>query len=110
MFCKLNYFLVTDKDECVKNSPPPCSHNCTNIPFGFECSCAEGYVLGADGKTCAGKYRTTGKYRSTGQIKLQINTELQVKIELQVNTEPRLNTNPQVNLELHCQEIQDFDF
>lgn len=49
----------TDKDECVKNSPPPCSHNCTNIPFGFECSCAEGYVLGADGKTCADKDECT---------------------------------------------------
>ncbi|XP_065939071.1 uncharacterized protein [Magallana gigas] len=49
----------TDKDECVKNSPPPCSHNCTNIEFGFTCSCAEGYVLGADGKTCTDKDECT---------------------------------------------------
>ncbi|XP_062578222.1 mucin-like protein [Saccostrea cucullata] len=50
-----NGITCTDKDECVKNNPPPCAHNCTNIPFGFTCSCADGYVLGGDAKSCSDK-------------------------------------------------------
>ncbi|KAK3103588.1 hypothetical protein FSP39_020372 [Pinctada imbricata] len=41
----------TDLDEC-QEVPPRCSQTCTNIAFGFECSCNAGYNLDADTVTC----------------------------------------------------------
>lgn len=44
--------LLKDIDECLDASA--CDHNCTNEKGSFTCSCAVGYRLGNDGKSCTG--------------------------------------------------------
>lgn len=44
--------LLKDIDEC--QDPSTCDHNCTNKKGSFTCSCAVGYRLGNDGKSCTG--------------------------------------------------------
>lgn len=44
--------LFKDIDECLDASA--CDHNCTNEKGSFTCSCAVGYRLGNDGKSCTG--------------------------------------------------------
>ncbi|CAD5125803.1 DgyrCDS14009 [Dimorphilus gyrociliatus] len=39
-----------DIDEC--STDPGCQHICKNMPGSFACLCKEGYILGADGKSC----------------------------------------------------------
>ena len=46
---------ATDVDECERGD---CSHNCSNLPGSFVCSCREGFYLSADGRTCFGNYAT----------------------------------------------------
>ena len=52
---RINLLVVlcaADIDEC-SSSNGGCAHNCTNLVGGHECSCRDGYTLGADNKTCA---------------------------------------------------------
>lgn len=51
-FILLNMLLLKDIDECIDSST--CDHNCTNKKGSFDCSCAVGYRLGNDGKSCTG--------------------------------------------------------
>ena len=46
---------MTDINECERGISG-CEGNCTDTIGGFNCSCSEGFVLGADGKSCIGKY------------------------------------------------------
>ena len=46
-----SYF--SDIDECLTNNSG-CDQTCVNTPGSFDCKCKEGYVLGDNGKTCAG--------------------------------------------------------
>ena len=49
---RLNCFFI-DVDECDDGNGG-CSHNCTNIPGSYTCSCEEGYELLEDQQTCTG--------------------------------------------------------
>lgn len=51
-FIYINMLLLKDIDECQDSST--CDHNCTNKEGSFTCSCAVGYRLGNDGKSCTG--------------------------------------------------------
>lgn len=48
-----SYFL-TDTDECQDNNGG-CQSLCKNNIGGHECSCAKGFKLQPDGKTCVGE-------------------------------------------------------
>ena len=50
IFCNLKFL---DKDECLSNNGG-CAHNCTNYNGTYGCSCATGYTLSANGKSCTG--------------------------------------------------------
>ena len=43
--------LFLDDNEC-ENPSHGCSHQCTNTPGSFVCSCNDGYELDEDGNTC----------------------------------------------------------
>ena len=42
---------TTDIDECAMGADD-CDQECTNNESSFTCSCASGYTLAEDGKTC----------------------------------------------------------
>ena len=42
----------TDIDECASK---PCSQHCVNTKGSYKCTCAEGYQLGRNQKTCKAK-------------------------------------------------------
>ena len=48
-------FIVEDTNECQNNNGG-CAQSCTNTEGSFLCSCDTGYILGADGFGCDGKY------------------------------------------------------
>eukprot|EP00920_Eleutheroschizon_duboscqi_P038463 GHVT01092195.1.p1 GENE.GHVT01092195.1~~GHVT01092195.1.p1 ORF type:complete len:848 (+),score=286.26 GHVT01092195.1:202-2745(+) len=43
-----------DRDEChdMDGALNPCAQRCENIPQGVRCSCENGFVLSADGRSC----------------------------------------------------------
>ena len=45
--------MILDIDECLTGNGG-CNQTCNNNMGSFECSCAEGYLLHADGKQCTG--------------------------------------------------------
>lgn len=47
-------YLITDIDECATGNGG-CEHNCTNYEGYYECTCREGFQLGADNRTCIGE-------------------------------------------------------
>lgn len=54
-FLCLNYLLLADINECLKS---PCYVNnsrCENTRGGYNCSCTNGYILGAN-NVCKGNY------------------------------------------------------
>ena len=52
-------FLFVDKDECALgiNDCNPETSICVNTLGSYVCHCKEGFVLGADGRTCEGGNR-----------------------------------------------------
>ena len=50
-------FLFADKDECDLNINDcnPETSICVNTLGSYVCHCKEGFVLGADGRTCEGR-------------------------------------------------------
>ena len=50
-------FLFADKDECALgiNNCNPETSICVNTLGSYVCYCKEGFVLGADGRTCEGR-------------------------------------------------------
>ena len=44
------FVLCVEVDEC--RAYGSCAQYCTNTPGSFTCSCASGYTLKADGRTC----------------------------------------------------------
>ena len=48
-------FNAEDVNECLFTKL--CSHTCTNVPGGYQCSCPRGYFLSADGRRCFGEWR-----------------------------------------------------
>lgn len=58
-------FFSIDIDECEVTGLTPlgvnitkagCESGCINLNGTFKCTCQPGWILLADGKTCAGKY------------------------------------------------------
>lgn len=53
---KLNLsFMYSAGEACSHDDFGRCSHYCTEdstAPYGFSCSCAQGYILQIDGYTC----------------------------------------------------------
>ena len=49
----LTYFIPSDIDECLEQSPCDQSAMCTNTPGSFTCTCNDGYR--GDGMTCTGQ-------------------------------------------------------
>ena len=49
-------FQYSDKDECAISSDNECTQKdkCVNTAGGYTCSCASGYKLLTDGRTCTG--------------------------------------------------------
>lgn len=43
-----------DLDECEDE---PCDYTCNNVPGSFQCSCADGFVLHSDNRSCDGMHR-----------------------------------------------------
>ena len=50
-------------DLCARENGG-CSHICTNVPGGRECSCREGFALASDGQLCLGKQITISILKS----------------------------------------------
>ena len=50
-WCCIFVYLV-DTDECKISKP--CEQSCTNMPGSYTCTCNNGYILEANGKTCIG--------------------------------------------------------
>ena len=50
--------LYTDYNECLVNNGN-CSHNCTNLIPGHQCSCLDGFILDRDNRTWKGKKSDT---------------------------------------------------
>ena len=48
------HIFLTDINECLSNNGG-CEHNCMNVDGGFNCTCAEGFELAANGFGCFGK-------------------------------------------------------
>ena len=46
------------ENECTTGTHN-CSQGCTNLAFGYQCSCSSGYELMADLKNCRGEYFKT---------------------------------------------------
>ena len=57
VFSRKCCFFLSDTDLCSTDNGE-CSHNCTDLLPGRECSCYSGYVLNADGHTCNGNNST----------------------------------------------------
>ena len=51
--CIIVAFSLLDKNECLTNNGG-CAHNCTNYNGTYGCSCASGYTLSDNGKSCTG--------------------------------------------------------
>lgn len=51
--CKISCFF-SDINECL-NGNGNCTQLCTNTIGSYSCSCANGYLMQADGRTCIGK-------------------------------------------------------
>ena len=51
--CIIVAFSLLDINECLTNNGG-CAHNCTNYNGTYGCSCASGYTLNANGKSCTG--------------------------------------------------------
>ncbi|KFD53736.1 hypothetical protein M513_05441 [Trichuris suis] len=47
-------FGVCDEHQCLKSNMK-CQQLCYDTPYGFSCSCNEGYYLQTDGRTCSAK-------------------------------------------------------
>lgn len=45
--------VSTDHNECQTNNGG-CSHHCSDLKLGFNCSCPAGYSLKMDKRTCEG--------------------------------------------------------
>lgn len=46
--------ISADRNECQTNNGG-CSHYCSDLKLGFNCSCAAGYSLKMDKRTCEGE-------------------------------------------------------
>ena len=46
-----------DIDECTRGTEE-CSHGCANTEGSYYCTCADGYELSGDNKTCVGELIT----------------------------------------------------
>ena len=49
--------IIIDINECSEESHN-CDQICTNTVGSFKCSCADGFKLSSDGRTCSGIQRT----------------------------------------------------
>ena len=47
--------MPVDIDEC-NSTYHGCSHQCNNVPGGYNCNCNEGYYLQSNGRECQGTY------------------------------------------------------
>ena len=65
--CKCPYFHA-DVNECNANNGG-CEHTCDNVDGSFQCGCDTGYMLGADGLNCDGKYLYRLSYLDLGRSK-----------------------------------------
>ena len=50
--------ILSDADECDTINGG-CEQTCTNAIGSFVCSCGVGYLLGANGFNCTGKFTVT---------------------------------------------------
>ena len=50
----IEFMYFSDIEEC-KNGLHNCDHICNELIGGFQCACNDGYELGSDNGTCAGK-------------------------------------------------------
>ena len=48
--------IIIDINECSEGSDN-CDQTCANTVGSFTCSCADGFQLSSDGRTCNGNYR-----------------------------------------------------
>ena len=48
--------IFVDINECVTDNGN-CSHDCTNTPGSYLCSCNNGYSIDTDGHSCSGNYQ-----------------------------------------------------
>ena len=46
--------LFSDIDECLDHNGH-CQHTCTDLTFGYKCSCHPGFTLAENKRTCDGK-------------------------------------------------------
>lgn len=77
MIAKLDYFFLTDIDECSITTSNVCGSGvCRNTPGDFVCDCKEGYRTMAPMQVCMGKKANKSRFFSHKPINFSFQTDI----------------------------------